>query len=108
MNIFSPRGALTQQAQTGATQPPDVAGAQRPADGSADPAATTIASGAANAPQPNQSAAEVMPAPWTTAPPMPPPLGFWALALSHLGRILVSKTMTFVLAALALVVSVST
>jgi two-component system nitrogen regulation sensor histidine kinase NtrY len=39
---------------------------------------------------------------------MSPPLGFWARVLSHLGRVLVSKTMTFVLAALALVVGLST
>ena len=50
----------------------------------------------------------LMPAPWTSAPPMPPPLGFWSSGLSHLGRILVSKTMTFVLAALALAVGLST
>jgi two-component system nitrogen regulation sensor histidine kinase NtrY len=35
-------------------------------------------------------------------------LGSWTLVLSHLGRILVSKTMTFVLAALALAVGLST
>ncbi len=66
-------------------------------------------SGSTSPDQIDPTVAEVLTqAPWRTAPPASPLVGFWASVLSRLGRILVSKTMTFVLAAIALAVGLST
>ncbi len=78
MNIFSPRGSLTPERAPGV-----------PAQQTSRPE-------------------DQGPEPRTPEPATPPPPGFGTRALSHLGRILVSKAMTFILAAVALGVGLST
>ncbi len=78
MNIFSPRGSLTPEGPTHEATPPD--------NQTSDPGVTEGASES----------------------PVPPRAGPGARALSLLGRILVSKIMTFILAAVALGVGLST
>ena len=86
MNIFSPRGALTPDA------PPD-----------GDPAPD------ARAPDTSASVPQALsPATFTPEPSNPPTPTLGVSVLSMLGRVLVSKAMTFVLAAVALALGLST
>src|SRR5271165_1602856 len=99
MNTFSPRGALTPQASTSGSPEP----AHRAADFDTHDGGSGETHSPAAGPGPQLSGIGTS----NRETPRRPP-GLSASLLSHLGRILVSKAMTFVLAAVALVVGLST